>query len=345
MPLPIPAPAEVLKPLLSVLSPAGARACLSILLLHRVLRQPDRLLHDEFDAARFDNVCRWLRDWFVVLPLDEAVQRLRDGALPARAAAISFDDGYADNHDVALPILQRHGLSAAFFVATGFLDGGRMFNDSVIEILRRTTVTELDLRDTVLGDLGVRQATSIAARRALIDDLLPRLKPQPGQVREAFCAQLQRIAGVPSLPDDLMMSSAQVQALRRSGMVIGAHTVNHPILAALDEAAAEREIRAGRDALEGLLDERVGLFAYPNGRPGADYGPANVAMVRAAGFDAAFTTAWGAARAGCDMAQLPRFTPWDRTRLRFGLRMAGNLRRRPDAVRPPQARPIPASAT
>jgi peptidoglycan/xylan/chitin deacetylase (PgdA/CDA1 family) len=127
-------------------------------------------------------------------------------------------------------------------------------------------------------------------------------------------------------------------------MVIGAHTVNHPILAELDDAAAQREMRAGREGLEGLLDERVRLFAYPNGRPGVDYSPANVGAVRAAGFDAAFSTAWGAARRGCDMAQLPRFTPWDRTRVRFGLRMADNLRRRPQALPPQRVQPIPASA-
>jgi len=52
-----------------------------------------------------------------------------------------------------------------------------------------------------------------------------------------------------------------------------------------------------------------------------------VDLVRRAGFDAAFTTAWGAARAQTDDLQMPRFTPWDRTRWRFGLRMAGNLMR------------------
>ncbi|MCK7493591.1 MAG: polysaccharide deacetylase family protein [Comamonadaceae bacterium] len=57
------------------------------------------------------------------------MRRLGEGTLPARALAITFDDGYADNHDVALPILRRHGLNATFFVATGFLDGGIMWND------------------------------------------------------------------------------------------------------------------------------------------------------------------------------------------------------------------------
>ncbi|MDP1007558.1 polysaccharide deacetylase family protein, partial [Klebsiella pneumoniae] len=85
----------------------------------------DPLFPDEIDAARFDAILGWLRSWFNVLPLDEAAQRLKDGSLPARAAALSFDDGYADNHDIALPLLQKHGLPCSFFIATGFLDGGR----------------------------------------------------------------------------------------------------------------------------------------------------------------------------------------------------------------------------
>ena len=70
----------------------------------------------------------------------------------------------------------------------------------------------------------------------------------------------------------------------------------------------------------------MSLFAYPNGRPGVDYAPdVHPGMVRELGFDAAVSTHWGAARAGADCYQLPRFTPWDRGRVRFGLRLARNL--------------------
>lgn len=135
-----------MRPLFQLLSPSGARARLSVLIFHRVLPQPDPLFPDEIDAARFDAILGWLRSWFNVLPLDEAAQRLKDGSLPARAAALSFDDGYADNHDIALPLLQKHGLPCSFFIATGFLDGGRMWNDTLIESIRLSTKPLLDLR-------------------------------------------------------------------------------------------------------------------------------------------------------------------------------------------------------
>ncbi|MCB1768448.1 MAG: polysaccharide deacetylase family protein, partial [Candidatus Competibacteraceae bacterium] len=256
--------------------PAGPRASLSILIFHRVLPRPDPLFPGEMDAARFDALLGWLRDWFNVLPLAEAVARLRQGNLPARAAAITFDDGYADNHDVALPILQRHGLSATFFIAVGFLGGGRMFNDTVIETVRRCEQPVLDLSPL---DLGRHVVGSLEEKQQAIPALLNQIKYQPFAQRLETVGALADIAGV-RLPDDLMMTRQQVQALHKAGMGIGAHTVHHPILARLKPEEAEREITDSRDELQALLGEPVTLFAYPNGKPGADYRPEHVAMAR-----------------------------------------------------------------
>ena len=86
-----------------------------------------------------------LRRYCHPVPLIEGVRGLATGSLPDRAVTVTFDDGYADNAEVALPILQRHGVPATFFVATGYLNGGRMWNDSIIEAIRRAPATELDL--------------------------------------------------------------------------------------------------------------------------------------------------------------------------------------------------------
>ncbi|WP_457324025.1 polysaccharide deacetylase family protein [Roseateles sp. P5_E11] len=317
-----------MKPLFSLLSPAGARARLTVLIFHRVLREPDPLFPDEVDAARFDELLGWAKSWFNVLPLDTAIRQLHDGSLPARAAALSFDDGYADNHDVALPLLQKHGLPCSFFVATGFLDGGRMWNDTLIESVRLTAESMLDLRGLQDGrgeDLGQHALGDTAGRRAMLGKLIERVKYLPPEPRLACVNAIAARAGVRP-PDDLMMSSEQVRSLRRAGMQIGAHTVSHPILATLDASQAAEEIGRSRDALQQLLGEKVGLFAYPNGKPGTDYLPeVHPAIVRELGFDAAVSTRWAAARRGDDVFQIPRFTPWDRDRLKFGLRLARNL--------------------
>jgi hypothetical protein len=79
--------------------------------------------------------------------------------------------------------------------------------------------------------------------------------------------------------------------------------------------------------LEALLQDAVEVFAYPNGRPHLDYGIEHRDLVSEMGFKAAVSTHWGVGTAGSDRYQLPRFTPWDRQALRFGLRLLANYRR------------------
>lgn len=301
--------------------PAGAKARLPVLIFHRVLPEPDPLFPDEMDARRFDELCGWLAAWFNVLPLDQAAVHLQSGTLPARAACITFDDGYADNYTVAMPILQRHGLMATFFIATGFLDGGRMWNDTIIESVRACRAAVLDL--STLG-LSSHVLGTVTAQQAAITSLIGHIKYRPGAERISLTEELARLANLQLRPK-LMMTSADVKAMRQAGMQIGAHTVSHPILARLADDEARREIDGSRLFLEDLLGERVGLFAYPNGKPGDDYSPATVEIVRSLGFDAAVSTQWGTSGTGDDLLQIKRFTPWDKTRLRFGMRLLGNF--------------------
>jgi peptidoglycan/xylan/chitin deacetylase (PgdA/CDA1 family) len=219
--------------------------------------------------------------------------------------------------------LQRRGVPATFFVATGYLDGGCMWNDKVVAALRAMRGPALDLRS---WGLPVFQLDDIDARRRAIQAILPALKYLPGRERESRAGQLAAMAQ-PAALEGLMMEEVHVRALRAAGMEIGAHTVTHPMLTRIDAAEARREIMESGQRLSDLLREPVRLFAYPNGKPGQDYGPEHVNMVREAGYSAAAASAWGAADASTDLYQLPRFTPWDRTPARFALRLLGNLRR------------------
>ena len=316
----------LIRRLLGVMSPGGARGRLSILIFHRVLPQVDPLFPQEMDAQRFDRLCGWLAHWFNVLPLDEATRRLKDGSLPKRALSITFDDGYADNHDVAMPILKKHGLCATFFIATGFLDGGRMWNDTVIESVRLTPLGSLPLQQLGISGLTEMSVQSVQDKQRAIHEIIRSIKYLPVPKRLTLTEALATLAQV-TPPANLMMTSAQVRAMRRAGMQIGAHTVSHPILAKLKEQDARDEIQRSKHHLEDLLDEPVTLFAYPNGKPGEDYAPQSVTVVKDLGFEAAVSTAWGVSNQNTDLYQIPRFTPWDRSRWRFALRMASNLRR------------------
>jgi peptidoglycan/xylan/chitin deacetylase (PgdA/CDA1 family) len=309
------------KPVLSLLSPRGEGARLTVLIFHRVVAQPDALFPGEMHAARFLQVCGWVKGMFNVLPLDSAVAQLKAGTLPARAACMTFDDGYADNFHVALPILRQCGLTATFFIATGFLDGGRMWNDTLIETVRGFKREALNL--SAVG-LGCHATGTPAEKRTAINTLIEQLKYRPAAHRDALSDHVARMARV-RLPDDLMMTSKEVKTLYRAGQQIGAHTVSHPILAGLGTDQARQEIEGSKHCLEQMLGERVSLFAYPNGKPDQDYTKASADLVRRAGFDAAFSTQRGSTGQGDDVYQIRRFTPWDSSRWRFGARLAGNL--------------------
>lgn len=308
--------------LFNMLSPAGANARLTVLIFHRVLPEPDLLFPGEPDAVRFETQMHWMKTWFNVLPLPEAVERLRGGSLPARAAAITFDDGYADNCTVALPILRRAGLSATFFIAAGYLDGGRMWNDTVIDVIRKAEGPDLDLARLSLGRYPV---ATLENRRRSLGELLGKIKYlEPGQ-RNDLVAELAGGAKIQP-PRDLMLTADQLRSLAAAGMTIGAHTVNHPILSRVSEQEARAEMTESKARLEAITGHKVALFAYPNGKPATDYTGTHVRLAREAGFEAACSTGWGAATRRCDIFQIPRFTPWDRTAWRYALRLARNLR-------------------
>jgi len=320
----------LLRAAATLVSPAGSSARLSVLMYHRVLPAADPLT-GEVHAQHFNAQMRALRDYFTVLPLAEAVERLAAGTLPSKAVAITFDDGYADNALIALPILKAHGLHATFFVADGFLSGGRMFNDTVIEAVRRVAGPVLEL-----GFAGLPPSIAVGSpdeRRAAIGRILGVVKYLAPPERAVAVERIARLAASP-LPDELMMTAEQVRSLADAGMDVGGHTVNHPILARVDVETARREIDDNRRTLRAITGRDPTLFAYPNGTPVKDYAYVHTQLARAAGYKAAVTTSWGAADTHCDPYQLPRFTPWDREPKRFAVRIMHNIvSRRPTVLR------------
>jgi peptidoglycan/xylan/chitin deacetylase (PgdA/CDA1 family) len=313
-------PVNLLRVFGSIIMGAGTRARLSILIYHRVLPKPDSMLHDEIAVNVFRTHMDALAACFNVLPLSEAVERLGNGTLPARAACITFDDGYANNATIALPILQERSLPACFFIATRFLDGSCMWNDIVIEALRDTTAARLDLGDIALG---IHPLNDLDDRLSAMAKLLPELKKLNPESRAAAIEHILEKSGVQQ-PTGMMMTPAQVKSLADAGMEIGGHTISHPILSTLTDQQARAEIGGGKAQLEAITGQPVTLFAYPNGVPVRDFTDRHVALLKELGFIAAVTTAKGVARRNTDPFLLPRFTPWDRTPTRFTVRLYQN---------------------
>lgn len=286
-------------------------------MFHRVLDRPDPLQPDTPYASIVAMQFQALADHFTVLPLEEAIPRLREGTLPPAAACITFDDGYRDNFDVAWPILKKFRLPATIFVATGFLDGGTMFNDAIAESVRRLETGTHDF-----SNFGVKETaiSDIASRRQLIHSLTQAIKYLEPDRRQQLCDDLQGRLSSP-LPTDLMMSSDQVRLLSQNGITIGGHTVHHPILAKVDNATAQQEIIANRDAIRDITDKIPRTFAYPNGKPNRDYTLDHARMVESAGYELAVSTAVAVATPGANRFQLPRFVANERNVAQMVARM------------------------
>ncbi|MYM62035.1 polysaccharide deacetylase family protein [Pseudomaricurvus sp. HS19] len=292
---------------------------LRILIYHRVLDSVDYLRPDEPDRARFNWQMKLLHDYFTPLGLAEALQLREEGRLPRNAVCVTFDDGYADNYKNALPILERWDIPASVFVSTGFLNGGRMWNDSVIESVRNSRLERWDLSRIGLGHCSL---AGRADRYQLVLAILQAIKHWEPAKRAEAVSYIESLSE--ELPTDLMMTDSQVQEMARRGVTIGAHTVNHPILKAVDLDTATHEIRESREYLARLIGKEIPFFAYPNGRRGHDYEESHTRLIRDLGFSAALSTDKGVVVSNSDDMQLPRFTPWDKNPLKFSLRLLAN---------------------
>lgn len=297
------------------------KQALTILVYHRVLTEWDPLRQGELVAGVFDEQMRFVSKNFAVLPLLDAVRLLKQGNLPTRACCITFDDGYADNLTVALPILKQYGLPATVFIATGYLDGQRMFNDTVIDAISHSKLSQLDLREL---DLGLHPINSLAERQQAVVSVLRQFKYRTPEARDAALPRLVELTDCGPLPMGTMLNRDQVSELARQGVEIGGHTVTHPILTSIDDARAMDEMLQGKQLLENLTAGPVRVFAYPNGQPQKDYAKRHVAMARNAGFELAVTTARGVSNPDSDVFQLPRFAPWGTTAWRWSAQMVRN---------------------
>lgn len=290
---------------------------LTIITYHRILECEDLLLETEPDLATFRWQMEVLATNFNVLPLYDAVQALRNGTLPPRAVCISFDDGYRSTHDLALPVLQEYGLPATVFVTSAYLGEGNMWNDRILEAIRSVPDGDLDLSSI---EMGQHRIANINDRKDLLKKVNDGCKYLNPQRRLDVIEQLEQLTGNKITPA-LMLTREMVASLSRSGVEIGGHTVNHPILTKLPDELARKEIVDNKHQLEEIIGKPVRLFAYPNGKVGMDFDQRHMHIAREAGFAAAFTTSIGAVEKDTDLYQIPRSRPWDKTPLMFQLRL------------------------
>lgn len=297
---------------------------LTVLLFHKVPRVAHPLADGEVELANFEMILELVLCNFKVLPLNEALAGLQRNRLPARAACITFDDGYPDWLQGPVPLLKQHQAHATFFVTTGQFQGEPMWNERILHAVAtaRADTPALSLDAAVAPPL--RFDTNEHKRHSiqLLDKVI---KYQMPDVKARLLAQLEAHIGVDASLAPVM-STDDVRAIHAMGFGIGAHSVSHPILSLCNPDRARAEIADAREHLQSIVRAPVTAFAYPNGIPDKDFHAEHVAMVRDAGYDYALTTQRGVARSDTPLYEVPRFTPWGPGNLRMALQLTRNLR-------------------
>ncbi|MCX7217584.1 MAG: polysaccharide deacetylase family protein [Burkholderiales bacterium] len=284
---------------------------------HRILACKDPLLESEPDLATFTWHMEVLASGFNVLSLYDAIIAIQENRVPPRAICISFDDGYRSTHDLALPVLARLNLPATVFVTTGFLTGGNMWNDRIVEAIRALPNGPLDLRAVGMGTWALSEQKD---RIKIVDSINDSCKYLTSEGRLRVILELEKLSN-PISTSDLMLTREMVANLAKQGIEIGGHTITHPILTTLDDDAARYEINENKRVLEEIIDKPVRLFAYPNGKVGIDFDQRHSRMVQEAGYFASFTTGFGTLNRQSDLFELPRRRPWDTNPLMFSVRL------------------------
>jgi peptidoglycan/xylan/chitin deacetylase (PgdA/CDA1 family) len=252
-----------------------------VLCYHRVSRDGSP---GSLSTGRFEAHLRHLAAHYTLGPPSEVVEALAAGRpLPGDFVAVTFDDGYADLLDEALPALARHGTRAGFFVLTAHLPGpGALFLDRI-------------------------RGTPLEGERRTLASL-------PSVERE------HRIAAASPGVAPRLMDAAGIRRLREAGHEVGSHGRTHGLLTAVPPDEARGEVAESRAELLRHAAVDASLFAYPWG----SHGPDTRALVREAGYRAAFTTEGTGIEAKCDPFAIPRIhVPGDASVSRLACEAAG----------------------
>ena len=230
-------------------------------------------------ASVFDRQLRFLRQEANVIPLAEAARALAAGKLPERAVALTFDDGYANNLELAAPMLARYGMPATVFLSSHYIESGALYPFLKIHLLRMPGAAgyKNEPLDTVLS--RVDQAWQSAA----------------GTLTEAQGRTLRPL------------TIGEVRAAQAGGLLeFGAHAHSHCILRNESPARREQEIRLSLQRVAEWTGRPATLFSYPNGEAG-DFNDADQRVLRDGGVEAAVTGIAGINRPGTPPLSLLRF--------------------------------------
>jgi peptidoglycan/xylan/chitin deacetylase (PgdA/CDA1 family) len=269
----------------------------------------------------FDKHLRYLKRNYQVVTMKPLVAEREKRQVQQRPlCAITFDDGWCDNYERALPLLRKYELPATLFVSTNFIGNGR---HPWFYRLGRILHAMADIPEGARAEIRPKGrsrfpvalerwlAASPRERRRNADLVIEEMKNLPAAELELFVEQWHReLAATGGLVDDTepaMLDWQQVREMADSLFEIGSHGVTHFILTNLSPEKVKQEAVESKQCIETQLGRPIDGFSYPNG----DYSPAVEAQIRAAGYAYACTTRPGYVRSDDKFFQLKRIRVHD----------------------------------
>lgn len=259
----------------------------AVLLYHRVTRLSSDPQLLAVTPEHFQEHLEVLREKYHVLNTEEFTHHFVSGKrFPKKAVFLTFDDGYADNHLEARPILEAMQMQALFYISTWFIAQQKEYWWDELEHL---LLTPSDLpNDFAATEEGITiylkrgQKESIYSTYAM---LCERLKQLTFSQRENVLQLLRKHLNDAGLHDSHRpMRISELQDFANSPSVsIGAHTEHHPSLGYLSKEEQMREIHASVNRLEEWLGKKPLYFSYPFGT-GADFNDTSLSLCSDAGF-------------------------------------------------------------
>jgi peptidoglycan/xylan/chitin deacetylase (PgdA/CDA1 family) len=251
--------------------------------------QPNRLL--EITPRFLQRVVKLLRRSRVdVVSLDEMHRRLTEGDFRRRFVCLTFDDGYRDTLTHAYPILKAAQLPFAVYVPTSFPDRlGELWWLALEAVIAKNDRIGM----VIEGRNHTFDCRSLADKHVLFEELYWWLRSRPTEV-ELRTAMRDLAAcysvDIATFCRDLCMDWREIAELAADPLVtIGAHTVNHPMLAKLPEKLVRSEMDLSRSVIEAALGKQPAHLSYPIGDP-TSAGPREFNIAAELGFKTAVTT-------------------------------------------------------
>ncbi|HTK30329.1 MAG TPA: polysaccharide deacetylase family protein [Candidatus Saccharimonadaceae bacterium] len=222
------------------------------------------------------------------------------GARSGRRVAMTFDDGYRDNVERALPLLERHGARATFYLTAGLIEERRApWWDRLTWLLEHAAAPNASWE--VEGRILALDVRDRAGRARALAALLPLLRVPPDLMER----RLHELGGTLRVRDEAPCDLAtwdECRAFVECGMELGAHTLSHPFLTTLSAERQQAEITGSVERIAARLAVRPRGLAYPGG----DHDAASVAAAARAGLEHAVTTRRGDVTPGAGRYELLR---------------------------------------